>query len=228
VTADSDSAFENALANGPVSIAIEADQDSFQMYTSGVFTGTCGDSLDHGVLAVGYGTDGSQQYWKVKNSWGDSWGESGYIRFLRDGGTIDSGHGQCGLLSQPSQPAYSGTGPTPTPPGPSPGPGPGPGPSPGPSGGDYSDPGTDGTCSNGDLAVSTVYDINGRMCMPNCTSSWSCPAAPSGWTGTPKCEYTPDSAEHVYCTIECTTDADCGNAATCTNVWDVFHICLYQ
>jgi hypothetical protein len=91
---------ENALGAAvditPVSIAIEADQSGFQLYKSGVFCGTCGTSLDHGVLAVGYGTDG-QDYWKVKNSWGTSWGEAGYIRICRNSN-------KCGISNEPSYP----------------------------------------------------------------------------------------------------------------------------
>jgi len=103
VTPDSEDALLAAVAQGPVSIAIEADQSAFQLYGGGVFSGTCGKNLDHGVLAVGYGVDGGDKYWKVKNSWGASWGEEGYIRLVRGTG-LDSGHGQCGLLSQPSFP----------------------------------------------------------------------------------------------------------------------------
>jgi C1A family cysteine protease len=103
VTPESESAMETAVAQQPVSIAIEADQSSFQFYSGGVLTGNCGANLDHGVLAVGYGTAGAQQYWKVKNSWGASWGEAGYIR-LEKGGHLNGGKGQCGLLSVPSYP----------------------------------------------------------------------------------------------------------------------------
>merc|ERR1739845_138505 len=70
VTTDNEQAMMSALAQQPVSIAIEADKSVFQLYKSGVLSGTCGSNLDHGVLAVGYGTDGGKDYWLVKNSWG--------------------------------------------------------------------------------------------------------------------------------------------------------------
>merc|ERR1711982_74913 len=89
-----------ALAQQPVSIAIEADKSVFQLYHSGVLAGTCGSSLDHGVLAVGYGTDGGKAYWKVKNSWGTTFGEAGYIRMKKD----KASPGQCGILKGP--PSY--------------------------------------------------------------------------------------------------------------------------
>jgi C1A family cysteine protease len=105
VKANSDTAMMSALALGPVSIAIEADQREFQLYKSGVFTGSCGTNLDHGVLLVGYGSDSASKsdYYIMKNSWGTSWGESGYMRMGR-GSQYNNGAGQCGLLMQGSYP----------------------------------------------------------------------------------------------------------------------------
>jgi C1A family cysteine protease len=90
-----------AVAQGPVSVAIEADQRAFQSYRSGIVKSGCGTRLDHGVLVVGYGTENSTDYWIIKNSWGASWGESGYIRLQR---TNVSGPGLCGLQADASYP----------------------------------------------------------------------------------------------------------------------------
>jgi len=101
VTVNSDSAMMSALVQQPVSVAIEADQQAFQLYTSGVFTAACGTNLDHGVLTVGYGTLDGLDYYKVKNSWGASWGMDGYILLERG---VSQPEGQCGILSGP--PSY--------------------------------------------------------------------------------------------------------------------------
>jgi C1A family cysteine protease len=98
-----DMAMMSALKIQPVSVAIEADQREFQLYKSGVFTGDCGVNLDHGVLLVGYGTDSGNDYYRVKNSWGESWGEGGYIRLGR-GSQYNDGNGQCGVLMEGSYP----------------------------------------------------------------------------------------------------------------------------
>jgi len=96
VTAGSEAALGAALNSQPISIAIQANQIGFQFYQSGVFNGVCGRQLDHGVLLVGSGTD-SLAYWRVKNSWGASWGEAGYIRLVQ-------GKDQCGLADAASYP----------------------------------------------------------------------------------------------------------------------------
>jgi hypothetical protein len=102
ITPNSDDALIASLNTQPTSIAIEADQNSFQFYSSGVLTATCGTNIDHAVLAVGYGKLGSDCYYKVKNSWGSSWGMSGYILLGR--GPQYGAEGQCGILSGPSAP----------------------------------------------------------------------------------------------------------------------------
>ena len=103
VQPSSDDVMMQALSKQPVSIAIEADQREFQLYKSGVFTGTCGTKLDHGVLAVGYGTLDGLNYYKIKNSWSTSWGDGGYI-LLGRGKEYNNGDGQCGMLLQASFP----------------------------------------------------------------------------------------------------------------------------
>jgi len=103
VTTYNDNALATAVAQQPVSIAIEADQSAFQFYSSGVLTAACGTALDHGVLAVGYGTLSGVEYWKVKNSWGAAWGMSGYVLIAR-GSQYNGGAGQCGIYMDPSYP----------------------------------------------------------------------------------------------------------------------------
>ena len=93
-----------AVQHQPVSVAIQANKRSFQMYKSGIYSDPdCGFQLDHGVLLVGYGYDKDydMDYWIVKNSWSDSWGENGYIRIQRN---IDDSRGLCGIAMTPSIP----------------------------------------------------------------------------------------------------------------------------
>merc|ERR1712070_760016 len=80
-------------------------------YGSGIINSGCGQQLDHGILAVGYGTENGVDYWKVKNSWGASWGEQGFVRIERG----VSGAGKCGIKSMASYPHVTPSTPTPVP-----------------------------------------------------------------------------------------------------------------
>lgn len=94
---------KGAVAQQPVSVAISADTKLFQSYSSGVITSSsCYTSLDHGVLVVGYGIENGIKYFLVKNSWGTTWGDNGYVKIGRSDSTNDSGI--CGIAMDPSFP----------------------------------------------------------------------------------------------------------------------------
>jgi len=83
-----------AIAGGPVSVTVEADTSVFQGYTGGILNSSaCGTSLDHAITAVGYGNKNGQNYYIVRNSWGASWGDQGYIMIAAVEGTA----GICGI-----------------------------------------------------------------------------------------------------------------------------------
>jgi len=107
VPSGDENALKTAASKQPVAVAIEADRGAFQFYRGGILDNPgCGKQLDHGVLLVGYGTDSGKDYWKVKNSWGASWGEQGYIRMVRN-------KNQCGISNMASYPTGAEAAPPP-------------------------------------------------------------------------------------------------------------------
>jgi cathepsin L len=98
----SQKALQQALMKGPATVAIDADSDALMLYDSGIISKKeCKyEELDHAVLAVGYGTEDGTDYWIVRNSWGEDWGENGYVRFAAE----KNGRGPCGVQLESSQP----------------------------------------------------------------------------------------------------------------------------
>jgi len=87
-----------AIANSPVSVSVEAGTFAFQFYSGGVLDDpSCGKRLDHGITAVGYDMTAPKPYYIVRNSWGSSWGELGYVRIV-------FGKGMCGIADDSSFP----------------------------------------------------------------------------------------------------------------------------
>ena len=106
VRANDQAALREAVAHQPVSVAVDAESTVFQFYATGVIddADACGTSLNHGVLAVGYGTEVATgtNYWLVKNSWSADWGDAGYVKIARSDKPNDPG--VCGVARQASFP----------------------------------------------------------------------------------------------------------------------------
>ncbi|XP_002977050.2 ervatamin-B [Selaginella moellendorffii] len=102
VTKDSADALMKAVSKTPVTVGICGSDQNFQNYRSGILSGHCSNSRDHAVLVIGYGTEGGMPYWIIKNSWGTSWGEDGFMRIKKE-----DGEGMCGMNGQSSYPTTS-------------------------------------------------------------------------------------------------------------------------
>jgi hypothetical protein len=201
---NSESALEAAVTQQPVSVAIEADQQAFQFYKSGVFNSPCGTQLDHGVLAVGYTTSASPAYWIVKNSWGTTWGNQGYIWMQKGVGAS----GICGINMMASYPTISGLAANPT---------------------HYGDPKPNG-CNSDELAVQ-VQGLAGDFCSPYCSATQPCTTdIPDGTTARPECVLeTAGSSSPTNCALICDPSGSdkCPSGATCKPISGL-GVCTYD
>jgi len=205
-----DAALAAALMNGPVTVTVAAD-DQFANYHSGIMTGVPSScTLNHAILATGYGPN----FWKIKNSWGSSWGDQGYAKFER----TTAGCGPFGLFFQDAgfQPTL-GEGPSPSPvplpsplpPSPTPSPvpvPPAPTPSPSPSGHHYGGP----PCQNDEIELGlSGYPLS--VCTKKCGTTSDCPRdLPDGAAAVPVCQ-----GDIFYCVLQCSSDGDCGEGGSC-------------
>lgn len=213
-------AMRAAIEKGPVAIAVEADAYVWQHYKSGVMDDeSCGTQLDHGVLVVGFDTK-EDGYWIVKNSWGDSWGDEGYIKL---GMSSRNPEGICGILAQGSYPIAGGSPPSP-------------GPTPAPSGKHYEDPAQNGgQCSSDESLQDFSGILTGAFCAPPCVGlERTCPPAPSGVAPgvTAECSLEGSTGES-YCALMCEHtgffDNDCGLPnMKCNRISEGVGICLYS
>jgi len=93
-----------AVTHQPVSVLLDASGQAFQFYKEGVFAGDqCGTQLNHAVTAIGYDEDADGKYWLIRNSWGQTWGEGGYMKILRDTGAPQ---GLCGINMHATYPIF--------------------------------------------------------------------------------------------------------------------------
>lgn len=210
------SALMEALTGGPVAVAIEADDQAFQFYHSGVLTAECGENLNHGVLAVGYGvTKDGQKYWKVKNSWGTAWGDNGYIFLDRSA----SEAGKCGILLAASYPVFQGQkvlvkqgekttlvgssvdvepyGPTP--------------------------------CQDPERPVALQEAPGYSFCAPPCGAQETCPTLPGAKGARPLCAVQDPVSNDHYCALLCKAgNGGCQPGAECVKVQGTVGVCMFK
>ncbi|KAL5707550.1 hypothetical protein ACHQM5_018440 [Ranunculus cassubicifolius] len=115
VSPDEESVLVCALLTQPITVGIDGGAHDFQLYTGGVYSGECSsnpDDINHAVLVVGYGSEGDEEYWIAKNSWGTSWGMEGYI-YIKKNTSLE--YGVCAINAMASYPTKEHVSPSPFP-----------------------------------------------------------------------------------------------------------------
>jgi len=200
---------EQLIQAGPYAISIDATSSEMKSYKAGVAnpagckSGIGNNRLNHAVLLVGFGSENGQDYWKIKNSWGSTWGENGYYRIVR-------GSNKCGVAEDAVHSIVKAS------PMPTPSPTPTPTPSPIPVG-HYGPP----PCSNVDEVEVLVKD--GVVCAKLCASDSDCPTdLPAGVRATPSC-----SLDNSHCGLKCGKDSGCPDGAECLKTGLFTGFCAY-
>ncbi|XAR59252.1 Zingipain [Bertholletia excelsa] len=113
--AEEESALFCAVLKQPISVGIDGSALDFQLYTGGIYDGDCSDDpndIDHAILIVGYGAEGDEEYWIIKNSWGTDWGIEGYAYIKRN---TSKEYGVCAINAMASYPTKESSAPSPYP-----------------------------------------------------------------------------------------------------------------
>ena len=200
-------ALMEALSEGPVAVAIEADEMSFQFYHSGILTAECGAKLDHGVLAVGYGEKEGVKFWKVKNSWGPEWGVDGFILLGRDSSIKnETSAGECGILLGASFPIFNSLLHETT-------------------ADQYEKP----PCASSERAVQLEEFPGLGFCAPPCSASGTCPSPAAGVHAAPQCALQQQGSNEKFCALICRPkSAGCQSGAQCIQVQQGVGVCMFK
>jgi KDEL-tailed cysteine endopeptidase len=102
VAANNANATLNAISGQPIAVLVQGSSTAFQMYTSGVISGpACGTMIDHSLAVTGYDSTASTPFITAMNSWGEAWGENGFVRIALDP-SANGGMGTCGIYESPA------------------------------------------------------------------------------------------------------------------------------
>jgi hypothetical protein len=241
----SEAYLQAAVHQQPVVVAVNGGASGVQSYKSGVFDGCTGNTQNHNVLVVGWGTDSNGgDYWKMKNSWGSKWGYDGYWHLKRGVNMCGIGYTTPGSMYTMAYPTgVTGSGfPPPAPPNPPP-----PLPPPVPVGSSlaYSNPKTS-TCASGSMNLNANREVkvscgpncietmtypglsgefggNTLPCAPTCSASSPCPSAPTtgGATAQAQCNIN-DGGESKYCALMCYGVLECPYDMSCYDGYCVY------